>query len=106
MYRYLRMVFFGLMAGASGLSPVFADEGAKGAGHEEVYGLRRAGKILPLDHFIRHAQRLHPGEVLEAELERKAGRLIYEIVIADGDGRYHELYYDAANGQLLRKEQE
>lgn len=103
--RQVRLVVLALGVGTVGLAPALADPEATAAGHEEAYGLRRAGKILPLEHFIRHAQSLYPGQVLEAELERKAGRLIYEIAaIADRDGHYHELYYDAANGRLLRVE--
>ncbi|MFZ0255110.1 MAG: PepSY domain-containing protein [Gammaproteobacteria bacterium] len=108
MWHYLRVriVCIALSMVAGNPVPVLADEEATVAGHEEAYWLRRTGKILPLDHFIRHAQKLYPGQVLEAELERKRGRLVYEIVIADRDGRYHEIYYDAANGRLLRAEQE
>lgn len=102
--RRVRLVVLALGVGTVGLAPALADPEATAAGHEEAYGLRRAGKILPLEHFIRHAQTLYPGQILEAELERKAGRLIYEIAIADRDGHYHELYYDAANGRLLRVE--
>lgn len=72
------------------------------ADHDEAYRLRQAGEILPLANLIKTAQNLHPGELLEAELERKAGRYVYEIEIAGDDGRFYDLYFDAATGELLQ----
>jgi uncharacterized membrane protein YkoI len=72
------------------------------ADHDAAYRLRRAGEILPLVNLIKIAQNLHPGELLEAELERRAGRYVYEIEIAGDDGRFYDLYFDAATGELLQ----
>jgi len=72
------------------------------ADHDEVYRLRQAGEILPLFKLIKTAQNLHPGELLEAELERKTGGYVYEIEIAGDDGRFYELYFDATTGELLQ----
>lgn len=72
------------------------------ADHEDVYRLRMEGKILPLSEFIERAQEIHPGELLEAELELKQGRYVYEIEIAGNDGRFYELYFDATTGEFLR----
>ncbi len=76
------------------LNPAIAD-------HDVVYRLRREGKILPLSEFIGRAQAIHPGELLEAELEERRGRYVYEIEIAGEDGRFYEIYFDAATGELL-----
>lgn len=72
------------------------------ADHNEAYRLRHAGEILPLIKLIKIAKNLHPGELIEAELEHKYGRYIYEIEIAGNDGRFYDLYFDAATGELLQ----
>jgi uncharacterized membrane protein YkoI len=72
------------------------------ADYEEVYRLRREGKILPLSAIIVRGQAIHRGQLLEAEIERSHGRYIYEIVIGGDDGRFYELYFDAATGELLK----
>ncbi|MEA3413330.1 MAG: PepSY domain-containing protein [Pseudomonadota bacterium] len=75
-------------------------------GHNEVYRLRQAGEILPLDRILRISRERFPGELLEAEIEREGNRLIYEIAVAGRDGSYHEFRYDAATGEPLGKEDE
>ena len=46
------------------------------------------------------------GRVLEVEIERKAGRLIYEIEIVDEQGVVKEFVFDASNGDLLNEKVE
>jgi len=57
--------------------------------------------LLPLVDIVRQAQAQHPGQVVEAELERKHGRYIYEVEIVDDKGVKTELKYDAETGELL-----
>ncbi len=52
------------------------------------------------------ARRLHPGRVLETELQHRGARRVYEIEILDDRGVVWELVYDAGTGELLRSEQE
>ncbi len=50
------------------------------------------------------ALRAVPGEVLEVELEREHGGLVYEIDILAQDGRVRTLIFDARTGALLSAE--
>ncbi len=88
------------------LTSLFVGTPGAYADHEQVYRLRREGKILPLSEIIARGQAIHRGQLLEAEIERKRSRYVYEIVICGDDGRFYELYFDAATGELLKAEQE
>ncbi|UCE89914.1 MAG: PepSY domain-containing protein, partial [Pseudomonadota bacterium] len=74
--------------------------------HEAARVLVEAGDILPLDVILEKAQARYRGRVLEVELEREAGRHVYEIEIVDEQGVVRELYLDASSGELLKAEQE
>lgn len=72
-----------------------ADEGSRRARE----GVRR-GELVPLDRLLADALRLHPGDVLEVELDDGE----YEIEILRRDGRVVELTFDARSGRLLESE--
>mgnify|MGYP001827751128 CR=1 FL=1 len=76
------------------------------ADHEAAYELAREGRILPLEQILERQRRDRPGRILEVELEREDGRLVYELELLDADGQVWELYYDAVSGQLLQTERE
>lgn len=88
------------------LISLFLGAPAHSSDYEEVYRLRREGKILSLSAIIARARAIHRGQLLEAEIERSHGRYIYEIEIGGDDGRFYELYFDAATGKLLKSEHE
>lgn len=46
------------------------------------------------------------GKVMESSLDDEFGRAVYKVEVLDRDGRLHELYVDAANGEILRRETE
>jgi uncharacterized membrane protein YkoI len=62
------------------------------------------GEILPLEAIYARALARIPGRVLEAELERKRGRWVYELKILDDQGRLFEVYLDASTGAILKQE--
>ncbi|MFC1749762.1 PepSY domain-containing protein [Pseudomonadota bacterium] len=68
--------------------------------------LREAGKILPLEKILEISRKQTPGRILEVELEREDGRLIYELEILDDKGRVWELEIDAENGKIIKREQD
>jgi uncharacterized membrane protein YkoI len=76
------------------------------ADHETAYELVREGRILPLEQILEQQRRDRPGRILEVELEREDGRMVYELELLDADGRVWEIYYDAASGRLLETEAE
>lgn len=72
--------------------------------HDRARNLREKGKILPLEEIVRRAQERQPGKLLEAELEKEEGRLIYKVEILDEDGIVWDLTIDAKSGELLAVE--
>ena len=74
--------------------------------HEEARRLQQAGTILPLETIVEKAQAIHPGRILEVELESKLGQYQYEIELIDESGRVWEMKFDSQTGQLLKQEVE
>jgi uncharacterized membrane protein YkoI len=77
------------------IGPVAASED-----HDEVRALRGEGAILPLAELLARPE-LQGQRVLEAELEREDGRLVYELELLDEAGRVRERYFDATSGAPL-----
>ena len=69
--------------------------------HDEARRLHESGEILPLELILQNVRRTHPGKVLEVELEREDGRIVYELEILGKDGIVKEIYLDARTGELL-----
>ena len=97
----LSWLFVALALGSAGV--LFLDGGpaASPGDHDEAHELRHTGNILPLSQLMGRPE-LVGRRVLEAELEREDGRVIYELELLDEAGRVHERYYDAVTGQPLR----
>ena len=78
---------------------------AAGRDHDEIRGLRNAGKILSLETIIAQHRRQHQdGQLLEAELELEKGRYLYELKFLGDDGVVREFEYDARTGELWHVE--
>lgn len=74
--------------------------------HEAARALVESGDILPLETILDAATQRFPGRLLEAELEREDGALVYELEILTEQGRVLELQFDARDGSLIKVEQE
>ena len=74
--------------------------------HERVRVLRKQGDILSLEKILESARRHHQGRVLEAELEHKHDRYVYEIEMVDDSGHVWEMKFDAMSGDLLKEDRE
>ena len=79
---------------------IFADD------HENARKLVQSGQILPLDTILENLKKRTTGRVLEVEIERKKGRLIYEIEIVDEQGVVNEYVFDASTGVFLNEKVE
>jgi uncharacterized membrane protein YkoI len=91
-------VALALAAGATGADDIDQDE---------ALALRRSGALQPLESLLARVRERHPGAtLLEAELERKHERLIYELEVLGADGQVRELEFDARSGELLQDEEE
>ncbi|HEY9200167.1 MAG TPA: PepSY domain-containing protein [Gammaproteobacteria bacterium] len=80
-----------------GVTPAMADDD-----HLEARRLMELGDVLPLQTILEKYRTDYPGRVIEVELEKKHGRMIYEIEIIDDRGEVRELYIDARNAELLK----
>jgi len=78
-----------------------ADESA-----DKARQLRASGQILSLEKLLEVARKIKPGEILETELDKEAGRYVYEIDILDAQGRVWELKLDAKDGKLIELEKD
>jgi uncharacterized membrane protein YkoI len=97
----LSWLFVALALGSAVLVFRGAGPAAASGDHDEAHELRNAGNIIPLSELMGLPE-LAGQRVLEAELEREDGRMIYELELLDDAGRVHERYYDAVTGQPLR----
>jgi len=71
---------------------------------KQARALLREGKIRPLEALMAlHPQRL-AGRLLDVELERDDGVLVYEIEVLGRDGVVREFDLDAATGEVLDEE--
>lgn len=100
MYKRLSALIIALVLATS---PVIA---SKDIDQNEAQALREQGAILPLEDILQNVKKTRPGRVMEVELEEKHGRYIYEIEIADPNGKVWELEIDASNGSLISQEQD
>jgi uncharacterized membrane protein YkoI len=95
----LRMTF-GLCLGLWAL--VVSTAAMAGPERDELLRKVQDGSILPLAKIIEHAQRDHPGDLLEAELEDEHGVTVYELKILTPEGRIRKVYYDAKEGTVIK----
>jgi len=79
---------------------------AKDIDQDEAKLLRQEGAILPLEEILEAAQKQHSGRVIQVELEEKHGRYVYEVEIADNNGKVWEMKIDAHDATLLSQELE
>lgn len=80
--------------------PAAADEPK----HERARRAVEAGEFLPFRDILARAEAVQPGQFLEAELEEKGGRAVYEVKLLAPGGRVVELYFDARSGELIKSE--
>ena len=85
-------------------SPSSADDSEKAREQDAIRAALQRGEALPLARILAIAQQHVPGDVLEVELEREDGVLIYEIKVLTGNGRVRELEIDARSGTVVKIE--
>lgn len=73
---------------------------------DRVLQMVKDGKILSLESIMdKHKDRLQ-GRLLDVEVERKKGKLIYELEIMRADSIVYEIKIDAKTGEWLKEEVE
>jgi uncharacterized membrane protein YkoI len=69
----------------------------------KVADLVKDAKVT-IDQAIKTALEKVPGTVVEAELEKKHGKTVWEVEIVGGDGAVTEVHIDAATGAVIDTE--
>lgn len=95
-----------LMVGALCLlsTPAWSDKGHKGKDEEgHAAELVKDAKIT-IDQAIKTASEKVPGTVVEAELEKKHGKTVWEVEVLGADGKVTEVHIDAGNGDVIDTE--
>jgi uncharacterized membrane protein YkoI len=69
--------------------------------HDRARRAVQSGQVLPLRTVLDKAMAQFPGDLIEAELEEKHGRIVYEIKLISPEGNVIKLHYDASDGRLL-----
>jgi len=73
-------------------------------GQAEIRELVRQGEILPLETILKRFPSNEYGKLLDLEVEREHGTVVYEIEFLRADGRIVEVEVDARNGTILEQE--
>lgn len=60
--------------------------------------------LIPLERILEIHQDRITGRILDLEVEREHGKIIYELEYMDRDGIIREVHIDAANGDWLKEE--
>jgi uncharacterized membrane protein YkoI len=75
-------------------------------GHDRARARVLSGEILPLSTIVGRAELSFGAEMIEAELESRHGRPVYELKLLSPGGRLMKVYYDAVDGSLLKSREE
>jgi uncharacterized membrane protein YkoI len=59
---------------------------------------------VTIDQAIKTASEKVPGTVVEAELEKKHGKTVWEVEVLGADGNVTEVHIDAATGSVIDTE--
>lgn len=73
-----------------------------GRDHDMARQAVERGEIKPLAEILQIVRDKLPGEIAGVKIERKNGRLVYELRIVGAEGRLLEVHVDAATGEIGR----
>ena len=87
--------------------PVFADEkGGKGKDEtKEKVEMAGAAKVT-IDQAIKTASEKVQGKVIEAELEKKHDKTVWEVEVVTSENKVMEVHVDADSGAVIDVEEE
>ena len=92
-----------LLLAALAASPLLT--AASGSDQDRARAALQAGEVLSLRTILERIERDHLGQVIEAELERKGGRWIYELKVVQTGRQLIKLEIDASSGEVLRRDE-
>ena len=96
------LLFPALVAGTISLQAGASEE----VSQSEVRELVRAGEILPLQTILERLPAESYGRLLDLEVEREHGSIVYEFEFLRADGHIVEIKVDARDASVLEQEVE
>jgi uncharacterized membrane protein YkoI len=102
----------GILAVAVGVmlvlnGPAWSDQKGKGKKDESKETVEMAAEAkVTIDQAIKTASEKVPGKVVEAELEKKGGTLVWEIEVVTAENKVMEVHVDAESGAVIEVEEE
>jgi uncharacterized membrane protein YkoI len=103
---------FGMMVLALGAmlvlnGPAWSDQKGKGKKDESKETVEMAAKAkVTIDQAIKTASEKVPGKVVEAELEMKHDKIIWEVEVVTEENKVMEVHIDAESGAVIDMEEE
>jgi len=97
-------LFLALVVGTTDSALLFADDSDDLADH--VLQWVKEGKVIPFETLMRRYGKRLDGRLLDLEVERENGRIIYEMEIMRADSVVYEIKIDAQSGEWLTEEVE
>ena len=73
-------------------------------GQKEIRRLVEQGRIMPLEKLLQRYPEKKYGRLLDLEVEREHGAIVYEFEFLRRDGQVLEIEVDASNGRVLKQE--
>lgn len=70
----------------------------------EIRRLVQQGRIIPLEKLLQRYPEKKYGRLLDLEVEREHGAIVYEFEFLRHDGHVVEIEIDASNGRVLKQE--
>jgi hypothetical protein len=84
-------------------SPAWSDKGKKEKEEGHIADMAKEAKVT-IDQAIKTAIEKVPGTVVEAELEKKHDKTVWEVEVLGADGHVTEVHIDAATGAVIDTE--
>ena len=103
---------FGMMVLALGAmlvlnGPAWSDQKGKGKKNESKETVEMAaGAKVTIDQAMKTTTEKIPGKVVEAELEKKHGMLVWEVEVVTAENKVMEVHIDAESGAVIDVEEE
>lgn len=82
-------------------TPAWSDKGHKGKDEEGHVGELVKDAKVTIDQAIKTALDKVPGTAVEAELEKKHNKTVWEVEVLGADGKVTEVHIDAGTGTII-----
>lgn len=92
-----------ITAGAVGLLIALGSSAWADDKEGKIADLAKDAKVT-IEQAIKTASEKVPGTVVEAELEKKHGKTVWEVEVLGADGNVTEVHIDAATGSVIDTE--